>query len=187
MTIPPRSSTRRIRGKTDQFIFKFRKPKEEVTALSANQLARVDGLLDELLDLPADSRTSLLDRKCPDDPAVHEEVRSLLKAARAVGGFMSTPAMLATEPLSEDIPPGTRIGAWRILRRIGRGGMGVVYEAERAEGDFQQRVAVKLFRQESVAELPRFHIERQILASLEHPGVARLYDGGWHSTAGRTW
>ena len=149
-----------------------------MTALSANQLARVDGLLDELLDLPADSRNSMLDRKCPDDPAVHAEVRSLLKAARAVGGFLSTPAMLASEPLLEDIPPGTRIGAWRILRRIGRGGMGVVYEAERAEGDFQQRVAVKLLRQESVAELPRFHIERQILASLEHPGVARLYDGG---------
>jgi len=149
-----------------------------VTALSANQLARVDGLLDELLDLPAESRTSLLDRRCQDDPAVHAEVDSLLKAAKAVGGFLSTPAMLATEPLLEDIPPGTRIGAWRILCRIGRGGMGVVYEAERAEGDFRQRVAVKLLRQESVAELPRFHIERQILASLEHPGVARLYDGG---------
>jgi len=149
-----------------------------VKALSANQLARVDGLLDELLDLPAESRASVLDRKCTDDPAVLAEVRSLLKAAKAVGGFLSTPAMLASEPLLEDIPPGTRIGAWRILRRIGRGGMGVVYEAERAEGDFQQRVAVKLLRQESVAELPRFHIERQILASLEHPGVARLYDGG---------
>jgi hypothetical protein len=55
----------------------------------------------------------------------------------------------------------TRIGAWRIVRRIGRGGMGVVYEAERAEGNYQQRVAVKLLRQESVAELPRFHIERR--------------------------
>ena len=149
-----------------------------MTGLSVNQLARVDGLLDELLDLPAESRTSVLDQKCADDPAVLAEVRSLLKAANAVGAFLSGPAVLAAEPLLDDIPPGTRIGAWRILRRIGRGGMGVVYEAERAEGDFQQRVAVKLLRQESVAELPRFHIERQILASLEHPGVARLYDGG---------
>jgi non-specific serine/threonine protein kinase/serine/threonine-protein kinase len=149
-----------------------------VSDLSASQLARVDALLDELLDLPVESRKSALDRKCPDDPAVHAEVRSLLSAAKAVGGFLSTPAMLATEPLLEDIPPGTRIGAWRITRRIGRGGMGVVYEADRAEGDFQQRVAVKLLRQEAVAELPRFHIERQILARLEHPGVARLYDGG---------
>jgi hypothetical protein len=149
-----------------------------VTALSTNQLARVDALLDELLDLPVETRKLALDRKCSDDPAVHAEVRSLLTAAGAVGGFLSTPARLATEPLLEEFPPGTRIGAWRITRRIGRGGMGVVYEAQRAEGDFQQRVAVKLLRQEAVAELPRFHIERQILASLEHPGVARLYDGG---------
>jgi len=75
-----------------------------VTGLTANQLARVDGLLDELLDLPAESRTSVLDRKCTDDP--------------------------------EDIPPGTRIGAWRILRRIGRDGVGVVYEAERDPAAF---------------------------------------------------
>src|SRR5262249_44687232 len=68
--------------------------------------------------------------------------------------------------------------AWRITNRIGRGGMGVVYEAERAEGDFQQRVAIKVLRQEAIAELPRFHIERSILARLEHPGIARLYDGG---------
>src|SRR5262249_60474180 len=84
----------------------------------------------------------------------------------------------APEPQLEDFPPGTRIGAWRIVARIGRGGMGVVYEAERAEGDFRQRVAVKVLRQEAIAELPRFHSERQILARLEHPGIARLYDGG---------
>jgi len=149
-----------------------------VAALTSDQLARVDTLLDELLDLPAESRPSVLDRKCPDDPAVRAEVNSLLQAAGAVGEFLSTPATLAVEPQLDDIPPGTRIGAWRITRWIGRGGMGVVYEAERAEGDFQQRVAVKVLRQEAIAELPRFHSERQILARLEHPGVARLYDGG---------
>jgi tetratricopeptide (TPR) repeat protein len=149
-----------------------------VTVLSSNQLARVDALLDELLDLPVESRPSVLDRKCPDDADVRAEVSSLLNAAGSVGEFLSTPATLATEPQFEDIPPGTRIGAWRITNRIGRGGMGVVYEAERAEGDFRQRVAVKLLRQEAIAELPRFHSERQILARLEHPGVARLYDGG---------
>ncbi len=149
-----------------------------MTELSSSQLARVDALLDELLDLPVDSRQPALERKCPDDAAVRAEVSSLLKAASSVGGFLSTPAMIAAEPQAEDMPPGSRLGAWRITRRIGRGGMGVVYEAERAEGDFRQRVAVKVLRQESVAELPRFHIERQILARLEHPGVARLYDGG---------
>jgi non-specific serine/threonine protein kinase/serine/threonine-protein kinase len=149
-----------------------------VTVLSSNQLARVDALLDELLDLPAESRPSVLDRQCPDDADVRAEVSSLLIAAGSVGEFLSTPAMLATEPQTEEIPPGTRIGAWRITNQIGRGGMGVVYEAERAEGDFRQRVAVKVLRQEAIAELPRFHSERQILARLEHPGVARLYEGG---------
>jgi tetratricopeptide (TPR) repeat protein len=149
-----------------------------VTALSSNQLARVDALLDELLDLPVESRPAVLDRQCPDDADVRAEVSSLLTAAGSVGEFLSTPAMLATEPQIEDIPPGTRIGAWRITNQIGRGGMGVVYEAERAEGDFHQRVAVKVLRQEAIAELPRFHSERQILARLEHSGVARLYDGG---------
>ena len=149
-----------------------------MSALTSNQLARVDALLDELLDLPAESRPSVLDRKCPDDPDVRAEVSSLLDAAGSVGEFLSTPAMLATEPQIDDIPPGTRIGAWRITSQIGRGGMGVVYEAERAEGDFRQRVAVKILRQEAIAELPRFNSERQILARLEHPGIARLHDGG---------
>src|SRR5436305_9167605 len=72
----------------------------------------------------------------------------------------------------------TRVGGWQITRHIGRGGMGVVYEAVRAEGDFSQRAAIKLLRHEAIAELERFHAERQILARLEHPGIARLYDGG---------
>ena len=93
-----------------------------MAALTSNQLARVDALLDELLDLPAESRPSVLDRKCPDDAAVRAEVSSLLSAAGSVGGFLSMPAMLASEPQSEDFPPGTRIGAWRMISRIGRDG-----------------------------------------------------------------
>jgi predicted Ser/Thr protein kinase len=149
-----------------------------VYELRSDQLARVDALLDELLDLPVESRSSLLDRRCPDDPEVRAEVGSLLRAAASVGTFLSVPATVAGDPQHEDLPPGTRIGAWQITERIGRGGMGVVYEADRAEGDFRQRVAIKVLRQEAIAELPRFHIERQILARLQHPGIARLYDGG---------
>jgi non-specific serine/threonine protein kinase/serine/threonine-protein kinase len=142
----------------------------------------VDELLDGLLDLPEEARAACLERDCADDPQVLAEVRSLLKAARSVGDFLLAPAMLTSEPAAEEapeeVPEGMRIGAWRITSRIGRGGMGVVYEAERAEGDFRQRVAIKLLRHEAVAELPRFHVERQILARLEHPSIARLYDGG---------
>lgn len=146
--------------------------------LSPSQRARVDELLDALLDMPEADRGAFLERQCADDASVLAEVQSLLHAAHSVGDFLQGPAMLAPEPAADEIPHGMRVGAWRITRRIGRGGMGVVYEAERAEGDFKQRVAVKLLRQEAIAELQRFHVERQILARLEHPSIARLYDGG---------
>jgi eukaryotic-like serine/threonine-protein kinase len=149
-----------------------------MSALSVLQRARIDEMLDALLDLPAQARAGYLDRCGRDDPVVRREVASLLRATEEVGSFLSTPARLVAEPLSEPIPTDMRVGAWKITGHIGRGGMGVVYEAERAEGDFTQRAAIKLLRHEAVAELERFHVERQILARLEHPGIARLYDGG---------
>ena len=150
-----------------------------MAALSAAQRIRVDALLDVLLDTPVESRADYLDRNGSDDPAVRDEVESLLRAAQQVGGFLSTPArLLGMELPVEPIPADMRVGAWKIVRHIGRGGMGVVYEAVRAEGDFTQRVAIKLLRNDAIAELGRFHVERQILAHLEHPGIARLYDGG---------
>ena len=149
-----------------------------MSALSAAQRIRVDELLDVLLDTPVEARADYLDRNGSDDPAVLEEVESLLRATQQVGGFLATPARVGVEAPIEPIPPHMRVGAWKITRHIGRGGMGVVYEAVRAEGDFTQRVAIKLLRNEAIAELGRFHVERQILARLEHPGIARLYDGG---------
>src|SRR5690606_26050499 len=75
---------------------------------------------------------------------------------------------------------GERIGAYRILRELGRGGMGAVYLAERADGQFERRVALKIVRGgfESAEMVRRFLDERQILARLEHPNIARLLDGG---------
>ena len=77
---------------------------------------------------------------------------------------------------------GTSVGPYRIVREIGRGGMGMVYLAERADGEFQQRVALKVVRPgtSNAAVLTRFRRERQILARLEHPFIARLFDGGAH-------
>jgi eukaryotic-like serine/threonine-protein kinase len=148
-------------------------------ALSADQRVRVDELLDLLLDLPPDERAVYLARHPTDDPVVQREVESLLKATQKLGTFLATPARLVgDEPPGEPMPPDTRVGAWQITRLIGRGGMGVVYEAVRAEVFFSQRGALKLLRHEAIAELERFHAERQILARLEHPGIARLYDGG---------
>ncbi len=82
---------------------------------------------------------------------------------------MSAPALLAQ---------GTRLGPWRLGPLLGRGGAGEVYAAERADGAFEQKVAVKVLQVEAAAQLPRFHAERRILARLEHPGIARLLDGG---------
>jgi eukaryotic-like serine/threonine-protein kinase len=146
--------------------------------LSAPQRVRMDALLDELLDLPEESRLEQLQRSGEIDPAIIAEVESLLRASRAAGEFLCEPPSRSAPDPAEEISNGTRLGAWRILRLIGRGGMGDVYEAARALGDYEQRVAIKLLQRESGTQLQRFQVERQILARLEHPGIARLHDGG---------
>ena len=148
-----------------------------MSVLSAAQRVRADELLDVLLDLPATERADYLARHGKDDPAILEEVDSLLRATQKLGSFLATPARVGGAEIPCE-PADMRLGAWQITRHIGWGGMGVVYEAIRAEGNFTQRAAVKLLRHEAIAELDRFHAERQILARLEHPGIARLYDGG---------
>jgi non-specific serine/threonine protein kinase/serine/threonine-protein kinase len=80
--------------------------------------------------------------------------------------------------LSGALPRGTRLGVWQIEHLIDRGGAGEVYAAHRADGTFRQRAALKLLRHGAVAEASRFQSEREILARLEHPGIARLLDGG---------
>jgi hypothetical protein len=149
-----------------------------MSTLSAPQQVHVDALLDELLDLPEDTRSrELHNRKVP-DAAVVAEVESLLRAAEQAEGFLCTPASPAvTDPLP-DTTLDMRLGVWRITGRIGRGGMGEVYSATRAEGDFEQRVAIKLLQHAASDQSERFQAERQILARFEHPGIARLYDGG---------
>lgn len=89
-------------------------------------------------------------------------------------GSMSTRA----EPARVGLAPGVRIGAYRVVELLGRGGMGEVYRAERADGHFEQQVAIKLVRREVGDRPQRFHAERQILARLEHPNIAGLHDGG---------
>jgi non-specific serine/threonine protein kinase/serine/threonine-protein kinase len=82
------------------------------------------------------------------------------------------------DSLSGELPAGTRLGAWQVQRLIGRGGSGEVYVASRADGVFRQRAALKLLQHGAVGEASRFASEREILARLEHPGIARLLDGG---------
>jgi tetratricopeptide (TPR) repeat protein len=149
-----------------------------MTVLSPQQHTEVQTLLDELLDLSPASRAQRL-AQCQDmHPQVLQEVLSLLKAADSVDGFLVAPAKPAADPVWEPSLIGARLGAWQITDRIGHGGMGEVFGAARAHGDFEQRVAIKLLQRDAAGHFERFQAERQILARLEHPGIARLYDGG---------
>ncbi len=147
--------------------------------------ARWEELFDELAELPAPDRARRLAEIEAEDPALAARLARLLKAdgettdflAQPVAELLGTGEERAAEPC---LPAGTRIGPWRLLGLLGRGGMGEVYLAERDEGTFIQRAALKLIKQgmDSRAIVRRFVHERQILSRLEHPGIARLLDGG---------
>src|SRR5262245_33952790 len=134
---------------------------------------------DAALALPRSEREGYIGRVTRDDAELRIEIESLLRANEAASTFLEEPAAAPSGPGSrETLTPDSRVGAWRIVRLIGRGGMGEVYEAERADGQFQQRAALKVTRGEAGKLLERFNAERQILARLDHPGIARLLDGG---------
>jgi len=142
---------------------------------------RLERLFAQGLTLPQAERAAWLARASGDDAELRREVEELLRAD-AAQGVLDTPPLAADGAEAAAIAPslaaGTRIGAWRIEKLVGRGGMGEVYAAMRAETEFSQRGALKLLRFEAIGELARFHAERQILARLDHTGIARLLDGG---------
>ena len=130
------------------------------------------------------ARAALLDARCAGRPGLRADVESLLAAHDSAGAFI-TPHTLdgagaALDPDSPEELAGGRIGAYRLGGRIARGGMGEVYRAERIEGGFTQDVAVKLIaaRLLDPETVRRFQAEQQILASLRHPGIVSLLDGG---------
>jgi serine/threonine protein kinase len=141
----------------------------------------VEDVLAAVLVRPAGERLEFLDRVCGDDPSLRDAVASRLAAhvqteIIAPASPSDTPAQLAGGADAEN----SRVGAYRLVREIGRGGMGVVYLAARADDQFQHEVAIKLMRlgRDTSLARQRFHTERQILANLDHPGIARLLDGG---------
>lgn len=148
------------------------------STLTPQQRTRVNALLDDLLELPQAERAAALECRHVDDPAVLAEVHSLLSALNASETFLTAPARLRPDDNLPDVTLGMRLGAWRLSRMIGRGGMGDVYEGMRIEGGFEQRVAIKLLQRGSAADTLRFQTERRLLAGLQHAGIARLYDGG---------
>ena len=153
------------------------------TDITPEQWPRVKELLFVVQDAaPADRAAMLSDARIDADIRAH--VERLLTAADDVGERFETPAsrMLRSDELEITAPSlvGRRLGPFDVTRRIGQGGMGVVYEAVRADAAYEQRVALKTIWRgaDSSVLLKRFRSERQILAALQHPNIARLLDGG---------
>ena len=149
----------------------------------------VSAILDEALESSAADREAVLKRWCGEDRGLRADVERLLGADARPDDVLDEPARLLSGALQdagfaddtiEETPAGTTIGAYKVVREIGRGGMGVVFLADRADGAFNHRVALKVVHAgaASDAERQRFLRERQILATLDHPFIARLFDGG---------
>ena len=144
---------------------------------------RVRSLFESALEVDPANRQRFLEESCP-DPATRREVESLLRSHEQAGtDFMSTPAIagiVAEEEAQFRLQPGQMIGSYEILAEVAQGGMGAVYKAKRADGQYTQEVALKIVRTGFGSELiaVRLRNERQILASLDHPNIARILDGG---------
>jgi tetratricopeptide (TPR) repeat protein/predicted Ser/Thr protein kinase len=149
---------------------------------------RADAIFDAALDLPAEDRLAFVESRTGDDASLRDAVLRLIQAHDDSGRFLEgTAATIASSFLTGDsgtIESGylgaARVGPFRVVHELGQGGMGSVFLGERADGQFSQRVALKFVRGGILSPylVKRFTEERQILATLEHPGIARLVDGG---------
>ncbi|HKP46880.1 MAG TPA: protein kinase, partial [Pyrinomonadaceae bacterium] len=149
---------------------------------------QVEEIFQQAVDLGPAERHRYIAEVCADDAGLKHDVETLLAQHDSASGLLEQPLYGSTE-LSviesfqyddEDPMIGRRLGAYRIEREIGRGGMGAVYEAFRVDNEFTLRVAIKLVKRGMDTDfiLRRFRKERQILAALDHPHIARLLDGG---------
>lgn len=156
---------------------------------------RVETVFQTALDVAPESRERFLAEACAGDEVLHREVERLIEGYEAADEFLEQPAVDLKQLAGDELPTlrredmaaaahglesGARIGAYRVLRELGRGGMGAVYLAERAEGDFRKLVAVKVVKRGMDTDfvVRRFRHERRALAALDHPNIARLLDGG---------
>ena len=153
--------------------------------MTADRWARVEDLFDRAADLPRADRAAFLDAACRDadgtpDRALREEVDRMLALDTGADGFfhdLTGGGLGVPDDPMAGVPE--RVGPWRLVREVGKGGMGTVYLAERDDGTFAQRAAIKLVRPGLADDLvARFRAERHLLARLEHPGIARVLDGG---------
>ncbi len=146
---------------------------------------QVEEVFQAALDFPIERRDAFLDEACGNDAALRQQVEALVESHDRAGSFIEAPAFAGANYTTKPDEPigvmiGRRVGSYKIVREIGRGGMGAVYLAARDDEMFQKRVAIKLVKRGMDTDfiLRRFRHERQILANLDHPNIARLLDGG---------
>ena len=145
---------------------------------------RIKTIFQAALEREPTERDAVLTAACATDADLREAVERLLAAHANAGDFLDAAPSIALADLTapvdamDEAPAPERIGPYRIIRELGRGGMGTVYLAERDDPGLRKMVALKVVHTASRLIVRRFRIETQILAALEHPGIARLYDGG---------
>ncbi len=166
-----------------------------MTTMSREEWERLEEVLDAALELPADERVPFIERACGTQELLRNRARAVLVWAERAGDFLERPADAFAAGLLQEIAvevelglasggngsvAGDRLGPYRLVRELGRGGMGAVYLAERDDEQYDRRVAIKVLPAGPLSRglRTRFLLERRILASLEHPNIARLYDAG---------
>ncbi len=155
-----------------------------MTRLTPERWSRARALFEAVLELPAEQRAARVRAEAGDDTALGEEVLALLVAHDSPTDIEAVDPSRLLEALDglevEHTLEGQRIGPWQVDRRLGRGGMGDVFLAHRADGAYAGSVALKTIRlgMDTPELVARFEAERQILARLAHPNIARLLDGG---------
>ena len=150
--------------------------------MNSERWQKVKKILEDALETAPASRLALIENCCGGDLELRREVEQLLKFETADEDLLEQNVFDAILPeiIEAKSLRGRQIGNYRIVEKIGAGGMGAVYLAENVDDSFEQKVALKLIRPELVssAVLRRFYNERQILAALEHPNIAHLIGGG---------
>ncbi len=154
--------------------------------MTPQRYSQVKSLFQLVLEQPRESRPAFLERACGADRDLYQQVRELLKADDTSEQFLDKPAVAPLSKILADAekdaadPMPAQIGPYELQKPLGSGGMGAVYLARRADKSFDKQVAIKIIHRgmESDRILQRFRRERQIVASLDHPNIARLLDGG---------
>jgi len=152
--------------------------------LNQEKLLKVKNIFEQALEIDSDKRDKFINEHCGNDDEIKNEVLSLLDAHEKTTKFLHIPPQLNKAPKGpnsfKDSFIGKRIGNYLIEKEAGVGGMGIVYKGKRDDKEFEHKVAIKILRQQFHSEyiVKRFQNERQTLANLQHPNIARLLDGG---------